>query len=152
MSGYLGELLYPIPAISPTAGVAGQTTLTGAACDTEAVACDGVLVVVHMGGITTAGVQSLKVQQSDDDGNEDDYSDLEGSEQTIADNADGKVFMVDVKRPAKRYLKVIVERATQDSACSAMYYLYGLRNLPATHASANVGGYEKYVAPDEGTA
>src|SRR5690606_8543355 len=102
-----------------------------------------------MGGITTGGVQSAKLQQSSDDGDTDDYSDLEGSSITIADDDDNGLVTLDIKRPQKRYLKCVVSRATQDSAVDGIFALqYGARTLPITNGEL----HEQHGAPDEGTA
>lgn len=130
-----------------TAGAAGQTAITSSAVDTAGY--EGVLFIVGAGTITGGGVQSIKVQQSSDDAAADDYSDITGTNQAVADDADNTSFRVDVHRPTKRYLKLIVSRATQNSTFGAIYALkYGARNRPV--ASQLTG--EAFTAPIEGTA
>lgn len=130
-----------------TAGAAAQTAITSSAVDTAGY--EGVLFLVGFGAITAGGAQSIKVQQSSDDGGSDDYSDIEGTNQTVADDADNTSFRVDIHRPTKRYLKLIVSRATQNSTVGAIYALkYGARNRPV--ASQLTG--EAFTAPIEGTA
>lgn len=114
---------------------------------------EGCMFVVEFGEITADAVTSIKVQQSDDNGVADAYSDLAGTAVAVADSADNKVFYVDIYRPRKRYLKLIVDRATQNAVLdSILALLYGPRKLPTTHDSATVGGGETHASPDEGTA
>lgn len=130
-----------------TAGAAGQTAITSSAVDTAGYA--GVTFVVGAGGITAGGAQSLKVQQSSDDGSSDDYSDVTGTSQTIADDADNTSFYVDVYRPGKRYLKLVVSRGTQNSTFGAIYAIkYGPRRKSVTQTATG----ESFASPAEGTA
>ncbi len=151
-NGYLSDQVYPVSAITPTAGLAAATLVTSSAIDTEATACDGVMFAVHFGTIVSGAVTSLKIQQSSDDAATDDYTDVLGTNQTVADTNSNKTFIVDIRRPGKRYLKILVSRGTQNATVSALAYLYNLRQRPVTVASAQVGGTEKFVSPIEGTA
>lgn len=102
-----------------------------------------------IGAIVTNGVQSVKVQQSDDDGSSDGYSDILGTSQTIADDADDTHIYIDVAHPQKRYLKVVVTRATQNSTIGAVIAeLYGASTVPVTQIATG----ETFNAPAEGTA
>lgn len=131
---------------------AGTTTITPSS-GIDMQGYDGCLFLVAFGAITASGVQSVKVQQSDDDGVSDAYSDLEGTSVSVADDDDNQLVWVDVARPQKRYLKVIVSRATQNSAIDGILALqYGSKVEPVTHDSTTVLGGELHVSPDEGTA
>jgi hypothetical protein len=146
--GRLYEDVRIIQVATVTAGAAGQTAITSAAVDTAGY--ESCTFIVGAGAITTAGVQSLKVQQSSDDAAADDYSDVLGTSQTIADDADNTSFYVDVHRPGKRYLKLVVSRATQNSTFGAIYALLSNpRRKPASHTT--VTG-EAFASPIEGTA
>jgi hypothetical protein len=58
---------------------------------------------------------------------------------------------VDLFRPLKRYVRVVVSRATQNATIgSANYIQYDARTEPVAHA-AKVGG-ETFVSPASGTA
>ena len=134
--------------ISPTEGAAGSTAINGTVVDTQGFR--GVLVVATMGAITTGAATSLKVQQGTD-GTMSDAADLAGTSQTIADDADGKVFYADVKNPAKRYVRLVVSRATQNAVvASAVAILYDPTDAPTTHGTGVSG--EAFVGPAEGTA
>jgi len=114
---------------------------------------EGCLFQVLFGAITAGAATSIKVQQSDDDGVADAYSDLEGTSVTVADDDDNQIFWVDVYRPQKRYLKLIVDRGTQNAVLDGIVAMqYGPRKLPTTHDATTVGGGELHASPDEGTA
>jgi hypothetical protein len=135
--------------ITPTAGAAGTTDIEGTSVDMQGF--EAVLFTVIMGAITANAVTALKVQQSDDDGAADAYSDLEGTSQTIGDGDDGEVFYVDVFRPSKRYVRLYIDRATQNAVvAAAIAQQYHCREQPVTHGTGVQG--ETHVSPAEGTA
>ena len=135
-------------AITPTAGGAGTSTINGTTLDMQD--SEGVLIVVRMGTITTGAVTSIKVQQGDAS-NLSDAADLAGTGQTIADTDDDKIFYIDLYKPLKRYVRVVVSRATQDAVvASAEYIQYKSRKMPVTHGSGVSG--ETHISPAEGTA
>lgn len=136
-------------AVTTTNGAAGTTAITSAAVDTAGY--NGCLFVVPLGPIVSGAVTSLKVQQSSDDAATDTYDDLTGSAQTIADTDDDGVKYVDIVKPGKRYLKLVVSRATQNATIgSVVAILYNTRRRPVTQAATVVG--ESWISPAEGTA
>lgn len=136
-------------AVTVTAGAAGATAINGATLDMAGY--DGVLMVVTFGAITTNAVTSIKAQQGAAS-NLSDAADLAGTAQTVADSADEQTFYIDVFRPAERYVRLVVSRATQNAVvASAEYIQYGGHKGPvASHGSAVSG--ETHVSPAEGTA
>jgi hypothetical protein len=135
-------------AITPTAGAAGTSTINGTTLDTQD--SEGVLIIVRMGTITTGAVTSIKVQQGDAS-NLSDAADLAGTGQTIADTDDDKTFYIDLYKPLKRYVRVVVSRATQNAVvASAEYFQYETRKMPVTHGAGVAG--ELHISPAEGTA
>ena len=105
--------------------------------------------IVGFEAIVATGVQSIKVQQSDDDST---YADLAGSSISIADDGDNKLYIVSIKEPRKRYLKCIVSRATANSTVNGIFaILSGARKKPVTE-DATVGSSESHASPAEGTA
>lgn len=110
---------------------------------------NGVTFLVMFGAITATAVTTIKVQQSSDDAGADDYSDIEGTEQSVADDDDGKVFYVDVLNPDKRYLELVVTRATANAVIDGVIALqYGARRNPVTQTVAG----ERHQDKLEGTA
>lgn len=134
--------------VTPTAGVAGVTDINGTTIDMEGF--EGVVFEVTFGAITAGAVTSIKAQQGEQS-NMSDAADLAGTAQTIADTDDEKVFYIEVVRPRERYVRLVVDRATQNAVVtSAIAYQYGVRKAPVSHGT-NVAG-ELHVSPAEGTA
>jgi hypothetical protein len=137
-----------LSAITPTAGAAGTTDIEGTVIDTQGF--QGVAFLVRMGAITTAAVTSLKAKQGDlADGS--DADDIEGSAQAVAVADAGEVFIIDILRPTKRYVRLIADRGTANAVvASAEAILYGPSDAPVTQpAGVNA---EALVSPAEGTA
>lgn len=144
----LSEEVKITQAITPAAGAAGANEVLGATIDMQGF--DGVMMVVAFGAIVTGAVTTIKAQQDSDPAMET-VADLAGSEQTVADSDDNKVFVIDLGRPNERYVRLAVERATQNATIgSAIYYQYRARVRPPGHGTGvNV---ERWTAPAEGTA
>ena len=135
-------------AITVTAGAAGATDIEGTTLDMAGY--ESVLIVVTFGAITTNAVTSIKAQQGAAS-NLSDAADLLGTSQTIADNSDEKTFYIDLVKPTERYVRLYVDRATQNAVVASAHYIqYGCRNAPPSHGS-NVSG-ETHISPAEGTA
>jgi hypothetical protein len=138
-------------AITSAEGVAATSDINGATLDMQGF--EGVLMIVTFGVITGGAVTSLKAQQ-DSAAGMGTAADLEGTAQTIADTDDEKTFYIDLFRPTERYMRLVVDRGTQNAVvASATYIQYGMesgRKAPVTHGT-NVSG-ELHVSPAEGTA
>lgn len=116
-------------AITPTAGVAGTSAITSTVIDSAN--ADGVLFVVRMGAITTGAVTSVKAQHSEVFASG--YEDIADTNQVIADTADDSHVVLDLRRPDKRYVRIVVSRATQNAVvASATALVYGARSQPVT--------------------
>ena len=141
-----------VVAVSTVNGAAGTTTITSAAVDTAGYA--GCLFIVTLGPITAGAATSLKVQQSSDDAASDAYDDLTGTAQTIADTDDNLIRTCDIFRPQKRYLKMVIARATQNATiggvCAVLYGAKGVK--PVSQSTSHVIGGETFLSPAEGTA
>ncbi len=135
-------------AITVTAGAAGTSDINGTTLDMSGY--EGVLIVVTFGAIVSGATTSIKAQQGAAS-DLSDAADLAGTAQTIADTDDEKTFYIDLFNPQERYVRLVVDRSTQNATvASATYYQYGARVVPTTHGS-NVAG-ELHIAPAEGTA
>lgn len=78
------------------------------------------------------------------------YTDIASGAQTILDTDDDKVKYLDI-RPSKRYIKLLVLRATQNATVGCVIaLLYNPRSRPVTHGS-NVAG-EMFIFQPEGVA
>lgn len=135
-------------AVPPTA--AGATNVNGAGVDRQGF--DGVLFILGFGTIVATGVQGIKAQQSDDDGSSDAYGDLAGTLVSAADDDDDKLVMLDVYRPLKRWVRLVVTRATANSTIDLGVAIpYGASKQPVT-LHADVAASEVHAGPAEGTA
>lgn len=129
---------------------AATTDVTSEGVDT--LGFESVLLRVAFGAITSGAVTSIKAQQSDDDGATDGYSDIEGTAQSVADDDDNQVFEIEIHRPTKRYVCLVIDRGTQNAVVDFMEaILYRPIHAPVTQA-AIVGGTERFNSPAEGTA
>jgi len=135
-------------AITPTAGVAAASDLNGTILDMQGY--DGVLVIVRMGAITASAVTSVKMQQDTASGGGT-MADLTGTGITVADDDDDQTFFIDLVKPQERYVRVVVERATQNAVvASANYIQYIARDTNITQGTGVTG--EVHITPIEGTA
>lgn len=122
-------------AVSVTNGAAGATDITGETIDTANY--EGCCFLVQLGAIVTGAVTSLKVTECDTAGGT--YTDVASSSITVADDDDGEVRYLDYHRPAKRYLKLYVDRATQNATVSAVAIKYGAKSQPTAQPTGTEG-------------
>ena len=136
--------------INATEGAAASTDLTSDAVDTRGY--DGCMLVCCFGAITAGAVTGVRAQQSSDDGSADAYADILGTAQVVADDDDNQLVIIDIYRPKERYLKLVVDRATQNAVVAyAMAIKYRAGAEPVTQG-ATVVGVERFNQPSEGTA
>ena len=134
--------------ITPANGVAGTTDINGVTLDMQGF--ESVLMLVTFGVITGSAVTSIKAQQ-DTDSAMGTAQDLAGTAQTIADTDDEKTFYIEIVKPQERYVRLVVDRGTQNAVvASATYIQHRARKAPTTHGT-NVSG-ETHISPAEGTA
>lgn len=146
----LGKQAKITSAITPTAGAAGTTDIEGTIFDMSGY--DGVLAIVRMGVITGSAVTSAKWQQNTANSSSG-MADLEGSGITIADDDDDQLFVLDLYRPQERYVRLYVDRATQNAVVSSAVYVgYNVRKLPIANSVTDLVTYELNISPAEGTA
>lgn len=135
-------------AITSLAGIAASTDLNGAVLDMQG--WESVLMICSFGVITATAVTGIRVEQDDAVGMGS-ANDLIGTAQAVADNDDEKTFYIDLVKPLKRFVRLVVDRATANAVVSGAHYIqYRGRKSPSTHGT-NVAG-ETHVSPIEGTA
>ena len=136
-------------AVAASARAAGQTAINGAMVDMQGY--EGVVAVVEMGTIAATAVTSIKWQQSDTT-TDADFTDLEGTGIDITDDDDDdKIFVSELYKPTKRYVRVVVVRGTANSALRAATYIqYKPREAPVSQGTGV--NSELNVGPAEGTA
>lgn len=148
---HLSEVGAVTIAISTANGATGTTDIEGVSLDTAGYS--DMTCIVAMGPITAGAVTTVKLQGSADSaGSPDDWTDLTGTSQTVGDGDDNEVFLLSCHRPAKRYIRLYVDRATQAATVgSAVYVQTGARRRPVTHGTG-VNAAEEFASPAEGTA
>jgi hypothetical protein len=124
----------------------GTSTITSDAVDTQGY--EGVLLFTSFG--TPAANTTIKAQQSSDDGNADDYSDLLGS--SVASGTSDEDCWIDIYRPAKRYVKLLALPAGTSTVESMWAILYGPRTMPVDNTISGTIIGEAFASPAEGTA
>lgn len=131
------------------AGTSDITDATGV--DTSGF--EEVAFLIAFGTITGSAVTSVKLQQSDDDGSSDAYSDLEGSSVNVADTNSNKVVILSCRRPLKKYVRAYVDRGTQNAVVDGIFaILRHPRVSPVTQDSTVVSTSKELAGPSEGTA
>ncbi len=129
-----------------TAGAAGATAINATSVDM--LGFEQVTFVVPFGAIVSGAATSIKAQGSD---NNSSWSDLAGTNQTIADTDDDKTFYVNVVKPVNRYVRLVVSRATQNATVGGIVAIQSNpKTLPVAHGT-NVAG-ETWISPAAGTA
>jgi hypothetical protein len=130
-------------------------TTAGTTDVTDAVTLDmsgyeGVVFLTSFG--TAAADNSLKAQQSDDDGSSDGYSDIIGSGVVSGASPSNEDVILDIFRPQKRYVKAVVVVDTSSTVESIWAIQYKPRNTPITNSVSGTLLAEQHHAPAEGTA
>jgi hypothetical protein len=131
---------------------AGTSNQTGSVVDTYGY--DSVAFVVVYGTLTATQVTQAKLQGGNaSDGS--DATDLANSHTTLlTDGQSGKVQIIDVYRPAQRYLRPVVLRGTANAEIlGVLAILYnGEFTPPATLDSSNATAPVFLTLPQPGTA
>lgn len=110
-------------------------------------------IIVKFAAIAGSAATTIKAQQSSDAGVADGWSDLEGTSQTIADDDDDQVFIIDLINPTKRYVRLYVDKdAAHNTAETALYMQYQPMVIPVVQTVASEVTYEAHASPAEGTA
>lgn len=135
----------PLSCVTPTAGVAATSAITGSTIDT--LGFNGVLFIVQTGTVTANAVTSFKVEHSDN-ADMSANADIFGTSQTINDDDDNKVFYLDIRKPVKRFLRLLISRGTANAAVAATALVYGPNDAPFTQTATG----ETHASPASGTA
>ena len=115
---------------------------------------DSLCYIVGFGAIVAGAATSLKAQQANDSGGSpDDFSDVAGTAITVGDDQDNKLVYLDLHRPQKRYSKLIISRATQNSTVDlVLAVLYNANVHPVTQGATVMAVSETHMGNAEGTA
>ena len=130
--------------------VAGTSDVNSDIVDTQGF--DACRFIVGFGTITSGAVTSIKIQQGAAAAMGD-AADLAGTSVTVADDDDNQIAIVDVIRPQERYLRVTVDRGTQNAVIDfALAELYRANSEPVTQDTTTLVSAETHSSPSEGTA
>lgn len=133
------------------ATASGTTDITSDAVDMAGF--DAVLFFTTFGTITAEATTAIKIQQSSDNGVADAYADLAGTGISVADDADGQTFGIEIIRPRERYLRCVVTRADEAAVVGPIYALqYAGSRGPVQNTVAGVSTFETHNGPAEGAA
>ncbi|MGH8428864.1 MAG: hypothetical protein ACREUF_00530 [Solimonas sp.] len=129
--------------------VAGTTDQNGSTIDMQGF--EGVLFIAAFGALTATQVTQIKAQQ----GAASDLSDAADLAGTLvgplADADSNKVLVLDIYRPAERYVRCVVDRGTANAVIDGVMAIqYGARKQPTSHDST-VKAAEAHASPAEGT-
>lgn len=130
---------------------AGTTDINSSAVDMRGF--ESVAFVVALGTLTATQVTSIKVQQSDDSGSSDSWDDLAGTASPAAADGDSnKLIGVEVYRPKKRYVRLVVDRGTANAVVDGIFAVLGRPDVSPVAYSAFTATPEIHNSPAEGTA
>lgn len=104
--------------------------------------------IVFIGTIATVNAGNYAKAQQGAASNMSDAADLEGTKVVPGD--DGDSFMIDIYKPQKRYVQVVVTRTASTALGEIFAIQYGAHKAPVSHG-ATIDS-EVHISPDEGTA
>ena len=126
-----------IPLTTVAQGAAGTTTITGPIIDTQGFASG--LFIVPVGTVTAGAVTSIRLEHGSV-ANLSDAAIVAYTGQTIADTQSNAVLYIDIRQFMRRYVRLIVSRATQNSSFGATTcLLYEAFTTPTVHAVGVTG-------------
>jgi hypothetical protein len=109
---------------------------------------------VGFGTITSGAVTSIHAKQADAKSSDTALTsgqDLAGTSVAVADDDDNKIARLEVYRPEKRYVQLVIKRATQNAVVDLAWAVKTKpRKIPVTQA-ATVANSKVAVSPAEGT-
>lgn len=126
-------------------------TLTSTSVDT--LLYTTVAFIALFGALVAGAVVTFKLQHSNDDGVTDAYTDIAGTAQTIPVADAGKMIASSIFKPSKRYIRVVITRATSNATVDSLIALLGLPvNAPVAFGATVSGTPEFFNSPASGAA
>ena len=134
-----------------TAVAAGSADITDATA-VDMSGYEGVRFIFSFGTITSGAVTSVGASALATSSPTKGTDDILGSSITVADDGDDKLYILDIHKPALRYVRPWVDRATQNSVVNCIIAEpYDPVKMPVA-ADATVVTQELSVSPINGTA
>ena len=131
------------------AAAAGQGDLTSDEVDMKGY--ESCVFLTQMGTITGGAVTSLKVQGSNTSGSN--FTDLEGTDLTIAASDSDQAFAVEVVKAPYRYLRCVLLRGTQNAVTGDIWAIQApAKSEPVTNTVTDTFTQEINYSPAAGTA
>lgn len=121
---------------------AGTTPQTSSTVDMQLY--NGLVLLAGFGTITSGAVTSVSAQQSGDDVT---YTPIAGSTLTIADTDDNKIVLIELIKPLKRYVQLVISRATQNAVIDFAVAIPYLHRKPPVAASSSLAHYVTVISP-----
>lgn len=109
---------------------------------------DGVAFVTSFG--TADAGNYIKLQQSDDNGSTDGWSDI--AESAVDPGASDEDQIIDIQQPRKRYVRAVCIRGASSTVENIWAIQYRGRKVPVTNAVSGTIAVKKIYHRDEGTA
>jgi hypothetical protein len=110
-----------------------------------------VMFIVVPGAIVGGATTSMNIAQDTASGGS--FTDLLGTGITIADDDDNQLFITEVVQPSKRYVRLEIARAGQNSEFSAIIAIRsGGKQLPVVNGVTDTATIEVHLTPAEGAA
>lgn len=125
---------------------AGTSAVTSDAVDTQGYG--GVCLLTSFG--TAASGNTVKAQYSDDDAVTDAYNDV--ADTSVSSGTSDEDVWIDIKRPAKRYVKFVAARGTSSTLESMWALLYEPTSMAVSNVTSGTIIGEAFIQPAEGTA
>lgn len=123
----------------PFLAAAASADRSGAILDMAAYKADAVRIGVFFSAIEASSATTVKAEYGDDSGLSDAAA-ISGLSVAVDGDDDDKMVFLDIVRPTKRYLRVVIDKdASHTSDECAWYDLYQLREVPVTQGSDVVG-------------
>lgn len=134
--------------VSDVAGAA-TTAVNSASVDMAADnGYDGVAFVTSFG--TADAGNFIKLQQSDDNGSTDGWSDI--AESAVDPGASDEDQVIDLQQPTKRYVRAVCIRGASSTVENIWAIRYNGRKLPVNNALAGTIAVKRIYRAAEGTA
>ena len=110
---------------------------------------ESVLFIVTFGVITAGAVTSIQADQSADNSS---FAALLGTKVVVAADDDDETFWLEIVKPGDRYVRLTVDRATQNAVVGEIYAIQGGASLKGItqNVTDKVTG-ELHISPAEGT-
>ena len=110
---------------------------------------EGVMFIVTFGTITASAVTSIQADQSTDNSS---FDALKDTKVVVAADDDNQTFFLDIYRPLERYLRLTVDRATQNAVVGEIYAIqYGASIKGIIQNVTDKVTGELHTSPIEGT-